>query len=572
MGEYSTTHLLLLGFTKAFAIMQTIRRGKFGTFHRATSFVRDTFDDNENSITSSQDGEVCVEVSVGPKGDILEPDVEIVGGNDDPFISGNPGLFIVWIKPGSEAHRWLKPGYKITKIDDVSVTNASCKEAENLFRFADQHVKICAVQRASPDEVSSSSKIVSWGDESWNRFIDSNSDSGTGTELFEKEPRTNLDAAEKINIKVPAGPKGVLSPLDFEIKGGRDDPSNDGETKFLIKEIKEGSFLHKHGIKVGDQILKVEGVDLSNVPQHVFYNLLRAANKVAKIQVLKIPTAKDDTEIRVYKDTNTGENEVMVELSTGPRGRLGNLGLKIKGGRDRPVVPGDPGIFITAVRRGSLLQKVIGPGDKILKIDDMNTLNVPLMFALDKIRSADRRVRLHIKKAEKDENDVSKRDRKKTAYRDAKTFTEEQLEEFRTAFCVFDRSGTGKISLSQVIELCRSLGYNLTAIDRDIIYTEFRLAGERRISFLNFISIIKNVTLSKQSNTDLFNAFEIFDGENTGFFKVDELEKALKEMPQGKQVNENEIADILAMADPDGDGQVNFQEFKKLVLPTFHQY
>lgn len=50
---------------------------------------------------------------------------------------------------------------------------------------------------------------------------------------------------------------GVLSPLDFEIKGGRDDPSPDGETKFLIKDIKVGSFLHKHGIKVGDQIFKV---------------------------------------------------------------------------------------------------------------------------------------------------------------------------------------------------------------------------------------------------------------------------------------------------------------------------
>lgn len=57
----------------------------------------------------------------------------------------------------------------------------------------------------------------------------------------------------------------------------------------------------------------------------------------------------------------------------------------------------------------------------------------------------------------------------------------------------------------------------------------------------------------------MFNAFEIFDGENTGSFKLDELEKALKEMPQGKQADENEIADILAMADPDGDGQVNFQ-------------
>lgn len=49
-------------------------------------------------------------------------------------------------------------------------------------------------------------------------------------------------------------------------------------------------------------------------------------------------------------------------------GRLGKLGLKINGGRERPVVPGDPGIFITTVKRGSLLHKVIGPGDKILKV------------------------------------------------------------------------------------------------------------------------------------------------------------------------------------------------------------
>ena len=49
-------------------------------------------------------------------------------------------------------------------------------------------------------------------------------------------------------------------------------------------------------------------------------------------------------------------------------GQLGKLGLKINGGRDRPCVPGDPGIFITAVKRGSVLNKVIGPGDKILKV------------------------------------------------------------------------------------------------------------------------------------------------------------------------------------------------------------
>ncbi|XP_068753543.1 uncharacterized protein [Montipora capricornis] len=552
--------------------MHAIRRGKFGAFLRSPSTIRAPSDYHENSVASSQEGEICVEIAVGPIGDITQPDVEIVGGNDDPYISGNPGLFIVWIKPNSEAHRCLKPGFKIIKINDVDVRNVTCKEAEKLFRLADEKVQIRAIPMHLPaDEVSSNSKIVAVSGEKWNLDIDS--DSGRGTEIMERDSTPNLDEAEKTSIKLPVGLKGEFLPLDFEIRGGRDEPSIDGVTRLVIKEIKVGSLLHKNDVKVGDHILKVEGVDVTNVPQHVFFNLLRAANKVAKIQILKIPVSKDDTEVRVYKDANTGENEVVVELSTGPKGRLGNLGLKIRGGRDRPVVPGDPGIFITTVRRGSLLHKVIEPGDKILNIDGMNTLNVPLRFALDKIRSADRRVRLHIKKAERDEDDMSERDRKKTAHRDARSFSEEQLEEFRTAFCVYDRTGSGRISLSQAMQLCCSLGYNLTAIDKDIIHTEFRLAGgERSISFLDFIAVIRKITATKQSNTDLFNAFEIFDRENKGFFSLNELEMALREMPKGHEADESEIADILALADRDGDGHVNFQEFKDLVLPLFHQY
>lgn len=60
------------------------------------------------------------------------------------------------------------------------------------------------------------------------------------------------------------------------------------------------------------------------------------------------------------------ESDLILRVSLS--GRLGKLGLKINGGRDRPCVPGDPGIFITAVKRGSVLDKVIGPGDKILKV------------------------------------------------------------------------------------------------------------------------------------------------------------------------------------------------------------
>ena len=37
---------------------------------------------------------------------------------------------------------------------------------------------------------------------------------------------------------------------------------------------------------------QVNGFDVTDVPQQMFFDLLRAAEKVAKIQILKIPVSK----------------------------------------------------------------------------------------------------------------------------------------------------------------------------------------------------------------------------------------------------------------------------------------
>lgn len=141
-------------------------------------------------------------------------------------------------------------------------------------------------------------------------------------------------------------PLGQLLPLDFEIYGGQDEKSIDGDTGIFIKEIKEGSSLSKD-VKVGDKILKVRcilvsdhtslvrpyplfqplcrqrfgflnsssllivlkckmlfqdfnlrfdpqvnGIDVTNVPQYAFFNLLRGADKEVKIQIAKTSVAK----------------------------------------------------------------------------------------------------------------------------------------------------------------------------------------------------------------------------------------------------------------------------------------
>lgn len=83
--------------------------------------------------------------------------------------------------------------------------------------------------------------------------------------------------------------------------------------------------------------------------------------------------------------------------------------------------------------------------------------------------------------------------------------------------------------------------------------------GDGKISFLDLIQILTKISSFHQSDSDLMNAFEVFDREEKGFFRLHELEDALKKMPGSGEMTEDELADILQLADPDGDGHVIFE-------------
>ena len=57
-------------------------------------------------------------------------------------------------------------------------------------------------------QVSSNSKMVSWGGVSVDLDVDNNSDSGRGTEILERETKPNLEGGEKVNVKIAVGMKG----------------------------------------------------------------------------------------------------------------------------------------------------------------------------------------------------------------------------------------------------------------------------------------------------------------------------------------------------------------------------
>jgi Ca2+-binding EF-hand superfamily protein len=61
---------------------------------------------------------------------------------------------------------------------------------------------------------------------------------------------------------------------------------------------------------------------------------------------------------------------------------------------------------------------------------------------------------------------------------------------------------------------------------------------------------------------ELKNAFNVFDVNGDGNISKKELSSVLKQL--GQKLTEKQVNEMLKQADKDGDGFINFEEFKKM--------
>jgi len=110
---------------------------------------------------------------------------------------------------------------------------------------------------------------------------------------------------------------------------------------------------------------------------------------------------------RVSKNALQATEFEMVELATtaGPasqRLKSTKLGIKLKGGEGTNYIHGDPGIFVTNVRPGSIADGKLFPGDRIVMINDFHMGKVSLKYArevMEALRQAEGRLKFCIKRA-----------------------------------------------------------------------------------------------------------------------------------------------------------------------------
>eukprot|EP00941_MAST-03F_sp_MAST-3F-sp1_P001962 g1962.t1 len=146
----------------------------------------------------------------------------------------------------------------------------------------------------------------------------------------------------------------------------------------------------------------------------------------------------------------------------------------------------------------------------------------------------------------------------------ADSLTEAQVAEFKEAFNLFDADGGGDIDGEELGEVMRSLGQDPTPEEVQAMIDEVDEDGGGTIDFDEFLEMMAK--LMQEGNNDeeeTIEAFKVLDRDGSGAISAEELYFIATHL--GEKATDEEIQQLIRESDIDGDGQIGYEEFLKLV-------
>ncbi|XLU30997.1 hypothetical protein S245_067063, partial [Arachis hypogaea] len=121
------------------------------------------------------------------------------------------------------------------------------------------------------------------------------------------------------------------------------------------------------------------------------------------------------------------------------------------------------------------------------------------------------------------------------------------------------------ITVEELATVIRSLDQNPTEEELQDMITEVDADGNGTIEFDEFLNLMaKKIKDTDDAEEELKEAFKVFDKDQNGFISASELRHVMINL--GEKLTDEEVEQMIKEADLDGDGQVNYDEFVKMMM------
>ncbi|KAL0919866.1 hypothetical protein M5K25_011991 [Dendrobium thyrsiflorum] len=140
--------------------------------------------------------------------------------------------------------------------------------------------------------------------------------------------------------------------------------------------------------------------------------------------------------------------------------------------------------------------------------------------------------------------------------------------DLQNIFSTFDANNDGFISKEELSQSLSRLGFPATGTEVMSMLEKVDSDGDGLINLSEFRELCFGMGVDEkgEEERELRDAFMVFDGDGDGLITVKELTLVLKSLGLKQGDCEDDCKEMIENVDFDGDGMVNFEEFKKMVV------
>ncbi|OON19564.1 cell division control protein 31 [Opisthorchis viverrini] len=144
--------------------------------------------------------------------------------------------------------------------------------------------------------------------------------------------------------------------------------------------------------------------------------------------------------------------------------------------------------------------------------------------------------------------------------------TDDQKQEIREAFDLFDTEKTGSIDVRELKVAMRALGFDPPREEIRKLLSEFDCDSKETIEFSDFSKMVALKMQNRDAKDEILKAFRLFDDDGTGKISFKNLKRVAKEL--GETLTDEELQEMIDEADRNGDGEVDEEEFLRIMKKT----